>query len=272
MGMTCSDPDAFEDAVQAPGAHKNEYPKAALVTGAGQRIGKAIALALAEDGYAVALHYLNSKDQTDALAHKITSGGGKAVKLKADISREEEAARLIEDATQRIGPIGILINNASIFEMDTIQDADRRSWDRHIETNLRAPFTLTQKFAAALPKDECGLVVNLLDERVLALPGTYLSYTLSKSGLWSLTRSLAIALAPRIRVLGIGPGHCLPERGISDDAFKSAIARLPLRRSGPPSEVVAALRFFIACKSLTGQMIALDSGNHLIRRPHEDFF
>jgi NAD(P)-dependent dehydrogenase (short-subunit alcohol dehydrogenase family) len=262
----------MSETVYGPHAHPDSYPPAALVTGSGRRIGRAVALALAEDGWALALHYNTSTADTKNLCEEIKARGGKAITLQANLAIEEETRSLLPRATVALGPIGLLINNASIFENDTIANSTRESWDSHMEPNLRAPFALTQDFALALPADAGGLVVNLLDERVLALPGSHLSYSLSKAGLWALTRSLAIALAPRIRVVGIGPGYCLPERNTSDEDFQKAVSALPLGRSGPPSEVCAALRFFISCKSVTGQMLALDSGNHLIRRPPEDPF
>ena len=246
--------------------HSDHYPRVALVTGAAQRIGKAIALDLADDGWAVAVHFRHSQKAAEEIVDAIRSSGGKAAALQADLSREEETTSLVGRAVEAIGPIGLLINNASVFEADDIVTATRESWDLHMEPNLRAPFVLTQAFAAARPEDAGGLVVNLLDDRVLAPTDSYVTYSLSKAGLWSLTRSLAIALAPRIRVVGIGPGYALPEKSVSDAEFRRAVETLPLGRSGPPEEICRALRFFIECKSVTGQMVALDSGLHLIRR------
>jgi NAD(P)-dependent dehydrogenase (short-subunit alcohol dehydrogenase family) len=191
---------------------------------------------------------------------------GKAAAVGADLSREEQTASLIGRAAEAVGPIGLLVNNASVFEADDVVSATRQSWDLHMEPNLRAPFVLTKAFAAALPEGAGGLVVNLLDDRVLAPTDNHVTYTLSKCGLWSLTQSLAIALAPRIRVVGIGPGYALPEKSVSAAGFRRAVEALPLGRSGPPEEICRAVKFFIECKSVTGQMIALDSGLHLVRR------
>ena len=246
--------------------HSDLYPKAALVTGAGRRIGRAIAIDLAGAGWAVAVHFRRSEEAARAVVEEIRARGGNACAMRADLSVEEETVSLVPRAVEAIGPLGLLVNNASVFEADRIDDATRDSWDRHLEPNLRAPFVLTQEFAAALPKKAGGLVANLLDDRVLSPTGGHVSYCLSKAGLWALTQSLAIALAPRIRVVGIGPGYSLPAAGSSSDDFRQAVEKLPLGRSAPPEEICQALRFFIDCKSVTGQMIALDSGLHLIHR------
>ncbi len=266
---TSPPPISASDAVRGAHAHPDDYPRAALVTGAALRLGRAIALDLAEDGWSVVLHYRSSTSAAQRLEEEIGRRGGTAVALRADLAREDEAGGLVARAVEAVGPLGLLVNNASVFEPDLAGDVTRESWDHHMETNLRAPFVLTQAFAASLPDDKGGLVANLLDERVLALPGDYITYSLSKAGLWSLTRSLAIALAPKIRVVGIGPGHSLPASGETEASFRDAIERLPLARSAPPSDICLALRFFIACKSVTGQMIALDSGRHLVGRPYE---
>lgn len=267
--QTSFPPEPAEGAVLGTGAHPDDYPRAALVTGAALRLGRAVALDLADAGWSVVLHHRNSETAARALEAEIGARGGTAVALKADLAQEDQAAGLISRAVDAVGPLGLLVNNASVFEPDLPSDATRESWDLHMETNLRAPFVLTQAFAAALPSGAGGLVANLLDDRVLALPGDYISYSLSKAGLWTLTRSLAIALAPTIRVVGIGPGHSLPARGETEASFRTAIERLPLARSAPPADICLALRFFIACKSVTGQMIALDSGRHLVGRPYE---
>jgi NAD(P)-dependent dehydrogenase (short-subunit alcohol dehydrogenase family) len=256
--QTSFPPEPAEGAVLGTGAHPDDYPRAALVTGAALRLGRAIALDLADAGWSVVLHHRNSETAARALEAEIGARGGTAVALKADLAQEDQAAGLISRAVDAVGPLGLLVNNASVFEPDLPSDATRESWDLHMETNLRAPFVLTQAFAAALPSGAGGLVANLLD-----------SYSLSKAGLWTLTRSLAIALAPTIRVVGIGPGHSLPARGETEASFRTAIERLPLARSAPPADICMALRFFIACKSVTGQMIALDSGRHLVGRPYE---
>src|SRR5215469_13187359 len=177
-------------------------PKAALVTGAGQRIGRACALALAEAGYAVAVHYHASETPARSVAAEIEQHGGKAMAIAADLADEAQVAALLPRAAEALGPIGALINNASIFENDTVASVTREGWDAHLAVNLRAPFVLIQEFARLLPKDAGGCIVNLLDERVWNLTPYFVSYTLSKAGLWTLTQTMALALAPRIRVNG----------------------------------------------------------------------
>ena len=238
-------------------------PRAALVTGAAQRIGRAIALALAADGWAVAVHYRASRAPAEALVAEIARSGGRAVSLDADLADEAAVARLVPRAAAALGPLGCLVNNASSFENDTAATADRASWDAHLEVNLRAPFVLMQGFAAQLPASAAGAVINLLDQRVWNLTPYFISYTVSKAGLWTLTQSMALALAPRIRVNGIGPGPTLPSPRQSAAQFARQCASVPLRRGATPGEIADAVRFILAAPSLTGQMIALDGGQHL---------
>ncbi len=238
-------------------------PRAALVTGAARRIGRALAEALAADGWAVGIHHRASVDEATAVVDAITAAGGRAVALRADLADEDAVQRLVAQAAEALGPIGCLVNNAAIFERDAIGDATRESWDRHMEVNFRAPFVLTQAFAASLPPTARGVVVNVIDQRVWNLTPHFTSYTLSKSGLWALTRIAALALGPRIRVNAIGPGPVLPSARQTDAQFAAQCARTPLQRPASPEEICAALRFILAAPALTGQMIALDSGQHL---------
>ena len=157
-------------------------PRAALVTGAAKRIGRAISTALAADGFAVAVHYGTSRADAEGVVREIAGGGGKAAALGADLSREDEVAGLIARATAAVGPIGLLVNNASCFERDEALTATRAGWDAHMETNLRAPFVLMQNFARALPASAEGLAINLVDERVWNLTPHFTTYTLSKAG------------------------------------------------------------------------------------------
>lgn len=245
--------------------HGDRYPAAALVTGAAKRIGRALALDLAAQGYAVAVHYHHSAAEAAAVVAEIEQAGGRAVALQADLAQEAETARLVERATSALGPLGLLVNNASIFEFDDLTTATRSSWDLHLETNLRAPLVLTQSFVAALPEPWSGLVVNIIDARVLHPTPRHLSYTVSKTALWALTQSLAKALAPRIRVNAIGPGPVLQSAGQTAEEFAVRCAGLPLQRPASPAEIAAALRFLLAAKSVTGQLLALDGGDHLAR-------
>ena len=238
-------------------------PKAALVTGGARRIGRALVLALAEARYAVAIHHHRSHAEAEALAAQVCRGGGKAVALAADLADETAVKALLPQATAALGPVGVLVNNASLFDNDTVRTATRESWDAHLAVNLRAPFVLIQEFAALLPAEAAGAVVNLLDERVWNLTPYFTSYTLSKDALWTLTRTMALALAPRIRVNGIGPGPALPSPRQSPQQFLDRCRVLPLRRGTSPEEIGAALRFILAAPAMTGQMIALDGGEHL---------
>ncbi|TMK14685.1 MAG: SDR family oxidoreductase [Alphaproteobacteria bacterium] len=233
------------------------------MTGGGRRIGHALSVALAQEGYAVAIHHHDSKNEAEALAVEIIRAGGKAVALAADLSDESAVAELLPRATAALGPIGCLVNNASIFENDTVATATRDSWERHLAVNLRAPFVLMQSFARHLPEKAGGVIVNLLDERVWNLTPSFISYSLSKAGLWTLTQTMALALAPRIRVNGIGPGPTLPSPRQSAQQFLDRCRKMPLRRGTSPDEIAAALRFILAAPAMTGQMIALDGGEHL---------
>jgi NAD(P)-dependent dehydrogenase (short-subunit alcohol dehydrogenase family) len=238
-------------------------PRAALVTGGARRIGRALVETLAADGFAVAIHCQSSVDEAETLAAGIVARGGRACVLRADLGREDEVARLVPDAQARLGTLGVLVNNASVFERDDALGATRASWDRHIEANLRAPFVLAQAFAQHLAEPAEGLVVNLLDQRVWSLTPHFMSYTLSKAGLWTLTQTLALGLAPRIRVCGIGPGPALANIRQSAEQFARQAAEVPLGRGPALEEFAAALRFLIAARSYTGQMLALDGGQHL---------
>ncbi|WP_337996873.1 SDR family oxidoreductase [Oleispirillum naphthae] len=238
-------------------------PRAALVTGGARRLGRAMAEALAEDGWAVGIHCRESEEEAAGLAAAICAAGGRAAVLPCDLADEAAVAGLVPRAVAALGPLGCLVNNASVFEMDTVGSATRRSWDAHIEPNLRTPLVLAQAFARQLPEEAEGVVVNMLDQRVWNLTPYFLSYTVSKSALWTLTRTLALALAPRVRVCGIGPGPALPSARQSEAEFARQCAAVPLRRGTSPQEIAMALRFILAARSMTGQMIALDGGQHM---------
>ncbi len=238
-------------------------PRAALVTGAAHRIGRAIAEDLAACGFAVGVHYRRSAAVAAETVAAIKAAGGKAVALKADLAREEETVALLAEATAALGPVGVLVNNASVFERDDVGTVTRASWDEHMEPNLRAPFVLTQDFARMLPPGSEGVVVNLLDQRVWNLSPFFVSYTLSKAGLWTLTQTLALALAPRIRVNAVGPGPTLPNVRQTLEDFQQQLDNVPLGRGATPAEICRAVRFILEARSMTGQMIALDGGQHL---------
>jgi len=257
------EPPGNDDAALTGALPTLPVPRAALVTGGARRIGRALVLALAEAGYAVAIHHHHSRKEAETLAAGIVRSGGKAVALAADLADEAAVAELLPQAAAALGPIGCLVNNASIFENDTVATTTRDSWDRHLAVNLRAPFVLMQSFERHLPAEAGGIIVNLLDERVWNLTPYFVSYTLSKSGLWNLTQTMALALAPRIRVNGIGPGPTLPSPRQSPRQFLDRCRKMPLRRGTSPDEIAAALRFILAAPAMTGQMIALDGGEHI---------
>lgn len=238
-------------------------PRVALVTGAARRIGRAIALGLAGDGYAVAVHHKDSAEAAAAVVAEIVQSGGRAIAVACDLADEAQTANLVPRVTAQLGPLGLLVNNASVFERDEALDTTRESWNAHLSVNLRAPFVLTQGFARQLPGETCGNVINLLDERVLNLTPHFVSYTLSKAGLWTLTQTLALALAPRIRVNGIGPGPVLPSPRQSEAQFVRQYQAMPLQRPSSPEEIVTAVRFILAAPSMTGHIIPLDGGQHL---------
>jgi NAD(P)-dependent dehydrogenase (short-subunit alcohol dehydrogenase family) len=237
--------------------------KAALVTGAARRIGAAIVRALAAAGWAVAIHHHESDAEAAALADEIRDAGGTATTLAADLAAEDAAAALVGRARKALGPLGLLVNNASVFERDEALTATRESWDRHMAVNLRAPFVLTQAFVRQLPDGVTGNVVNIVDQRVENLTPHFTSYTLSKSGLWTLTRTLALALAPRVRVNAIGPGPVLPSPRQTRAQFDAQARATPLGRATAPDEIARAVLFLLEAPSVTGQMLALDGGQHL---------
>ena len=238
-------------------------PRVALVTGAAQRIGRTIALALAKAGFDVAVHCRTSRDAGAATCDEIRHVGRRASLLSADLRDEAAAQALIPQAVAALGPLGVLVNNASPFERDEWHDATRASWDAHIEPGLRAPFVLMQHFARQLPPDAQGVVVNMLDQRVWSITPHFVSYTVAKAGLWALTQSMALALAPRIRVNGIGPGPALASPRQSEDQFKQQSASVPLRHGTTPEEIARVVLVILALPAMTGQMLALDGGQHI---------
>jgi NAD(P)-dependent dehydrogenase (short-subunit alcohol dehydrogenase family) len=238
-------------------------PRTALVTGGARRLGRAIALALAGAGFDIAVHCHASRDEAEATAAEIRALGRKAAVLPADLGDEAAVTALVPAAMAALGPLGVLVNNASTFERDEWHDATRESWNRHIEPNLRAPFVLMQHFARTLPPQAQGAVINMLDERVWSLTPHFVSYTVSKAGLWALTQSMALALAPRIRVNAIGPGPAMPSPRQTPAQFERQGASVPLGRGTSPGEIGRAVLAILAMPSMTGQMIALDGGQHL---------
>lgn len=238
-------------------------PKTALITGGAKRVGRFIALELAAAGYDIAIHYGRSLQDAQALAQEIQALGRRTALLQGDLEDEAAVEALIPAAIAQIGPVGLLVNNASLFERDEALDVTRAGWDRQLAVNLRAPFVLIQQFARLLPDGMKGAVVNMLDQRLWNLTPHFVSYTVSKAGLWTLTQTMALALAPRIRVNGVGPGPILPNERQSDAHFKLHWSSLPLESRIDPAEVARAVRFLAESPSVTGQMIAVDGGEHL---------
>ncbi len=245
----------------------------ALVTGAGQRLGQAMALYLAQRGFDVAVHYAQSAEGAEETVRRIKAMGRQAVALKADLLNEAETQALFPAAVAALGgPITCLVNNASIFEYDTVSSATRNSWDRHMDSNLRAPFVLTQAMAAqgmAAEVDDAGepvatgLIVNMIDQRVRKLTPEFMTYTLAKMGLWAMTQTTAQALAPSIRVNAIGPGPTLKGARQSENHFADQRANTVLGRGANPDDITAALGYFLDASAVTGQLICVDGGQHL---------
>ncbi|WP_417525099.1 SDR family oxidoreductase [Marinovum sp.] len=245
----------------------------ALVTGAGQRLGQAMALCLAERGHDVAVHYASSAEGAEDTVARIEALGRKAVALQADLLDEAATQALLPRAVAALGgPITVLVNNASIFEYDTIRTATRDSWDRHMESNLRAPYVLTQALAAqarSAVEDAGGeplaqaLVVNMIDQRVRKLTPEFSTYTLAKMGLWALTQTAAQGLAPDVRVNAIGPGPTLRGARQSEEHFARQRAGTVLNRGADPSDITAALAYLLEARAVTGQLICVDGGQHL---------
>jgi NAD(P)-dependent dehydrogenase (short-subunit alcohol dehydrogenase family) len=211
----------------------------------------------------VAVHHNASAAAAADVVAAIVDAGGRAVALPCDLNSDIETESLIDAATLALGPVTGLVNNASVFEHDTLGSVTRATWDVHQQVNLWAPLLLIQRFARALPEGACGSVVNLIDQRVWNLTPHFVSYTVSKAGLWTLTRTLAMALAPAIRVNAVGPGPVLPSSRQSEEHFRRQWAKVALARPVQPEEICAAVRFLLAAPSITGQMIAVDAGQHL---------
>lgn len=235
-----------------------------LITGGAKRLGRALVLDLARHGWNVALHYRGSEREARATAADAAVHGVKVALFQADLSREEETAGLVAQAAAELGPLDALINSASLFENDDWYSVTRESWDAHMETNLRAPFLLAQTFARQVPRDGHGCIINIIDQRVFKPTPQFLSYSLSKAGLYWLTTTLAQALAPKIRVNAVGPGPTLINARQSQADFDRQRQATVLGRGAEPQDVCDAVRYLLAAPAVTGQMLAVDGGQHLI--------
>lgn len=238
--------------------------KNVLVTGAAKRLGRAIALDLAGAGWNIAIHYNGSSADAEQVASEIRAKGAQAAAIQANFAQEAEVETLVPAAVQAIGPLTALINSASLFENDDWQSATRKSWDDHMEANLRAPFLLAQMFAKQLPPEAKGNIINIVDQRVLKPTPQFLSYSLSKAGLFWLTKTLAQGMGPHIRVNAVGPGPTLKNPRQSDADFNRQRDATVLKHGADPADICGAVRYLLAAEAVTGQMIAVDGGQHLI--------
>jgi len=237
--------------------------KTALVTGAARRIGRAIAHDLGAHGWAVAIHYRHSRREAEELADEIRARGGRAFALEANLARVADIETLIPRCTEALGPVTCLVNNASEFSPDAISNLTESSWDTHLDINLKAPVLLAQALYLNLPERAEGNVINIVDQRVWRPTPDFFSYTISKTGLWTATQTLAQAMAPRVRVNAIGPGPTLRSVHQTPQEFELEMADTLLKRGPSLAEIAEAVRFIINTPSMTGQMIALDGGQHL---------
>jgi NAD(P)-dependent dehydrogenase (short-subunit alcohol dehydrogenase family) len=235
----------------------------ALITGAARRLGRQIALVLASEGWDIAIHYLSSESDALSLSAEVQGMGRRCGLVRADLAIEAEVQGIVGRAEACVGPVRVLVNCASVFEDDRVDTATRASWDRHLETNLRAPFVLSQAFAARVGEGEDGCIVNLIDQSILRLTPQFISYTVSKAGLWTLTQTMAQALAPRIRVNAVAPGPSLKASHQSQANFDRQVQSTLLQRPSGPDQIAAAVSYLVSARAVTGQMIAVDSGQHL---------
>jgi NAD(P)-dependent dehydrogenase (short-subunit alcohol dehydrogenase family) len=238
-------------------------PQAALVTGAAVRVGRSIALELARAGFDIAIHYRSSRQDAERTVADIEALGRRAIAVEADLGDEPAIRGVVPRATEALGPLGLLVNNASIIEPDHLDSMTSESFDRHMDVHLRGPAFLSQGFAAQLPAGAEGVIVNMIDERVINLTPNYFSYSISKVGLWAMTQLLARSLAPRIRVNAIGPGPALKPPDWPEDRFQALVDRPPLKRATNPEEIARTVRFILETPSMTGQLLTLDGGKHL---------
>ncbi len=244
----------------SPGQAEN---RTALITGAARRIGRAIALDLARHGWRVAIHYRRSKNDAEALVSEIKAAGGVAAAIPADLAKPQDIERLVPLCCDALGPPVCLVNNASEFLVDTVATVTAETWDTHLDINLKAPVFLSRALYLHLPQGATGNVINIIDQRVWRLTPDLFSYTISKAGLWTATRTLAQALAPRVRVNAIGPGPVLKSIHQTEKDFEAEVQSTLLKRGPTPAEIAAAVRFILDAPAMTGQMIALDGGQHL---------
>ncbi|WP_284776663.1 SDR family oxidoreductase [Agrobacterium sp. lyk4-40-TYG-31] len=238
-------------------------PKTVLITGAARRMGRAIAEFLAAEGFAIGIHARSSLGEAEDFANTLRQNGGKAAVIQADLEDSASTEKLMEVANSALGPIGILVNNASVFRHDSAETFDSAAFDAHFAVHVRAPSILGAALLRQLPENASGLIVNIIDQRVLALTPRFYSYTLSKSAMWTATKTMAQSFAPRVRVNAIGPGPSFKSERQEPEDFQAQIDALILKRGPRPDEFGRTISFLYDTPSITGQMIALDGGQHL---------
>src|ERR687897_688145 len=242
---------------------RQDMENVSLVTGGAQRIGRSIVERLARERHAVAIHCRHSTAAAEELASWIRAAGGRAAVVRAELADAASVAGLVDQAVRAIGPLTLLVNNASAFEPDEVETVSQERWDRHFAVNLRAPAFLARDFAHQLPADGEGCIVNIVDQRVWKLTPQFFSYTLTKAALFTATQTMAQALAPRIRVNAVGPGPTLTNVRQGDEDFDKQSSAVLLGHGGTPDEIADAVLYLAQARSVTGQMIAVDGGQHL---------
>ncbi len=234
-----------------------------LITGASARVGKAIALYFAERGWNIALHYFKSSVKAKKLKKIIEQNLVKVVLIKADLRNPKQVEKIVSAAKKKLGEINCLVNNAAIFEKDDITNFTTKSWNDHLNTNLLAPAILIKKFAKQTPRKTVSNVINIIDQRVFNLTPFFMSYTISKSGLQTLTKTLAMRLGPSIKVNGIAPGPTIKSKRQTDRHFRNQVKSTILKKTVRLEDICEAIEFLINNNSVTGQIIAVDSGQNL---------
>ena len=237
--------------------------KVAIVTGGAVRLGKALALALAEQGVRLAIHYGSSAGPAEAVAGEIKAMGGDAIAIQADLSQPAETRSIVERAVAHFGQVDVLVNSAAIFEPGNWDDTTEANWDRHFAINLKSPFFLSQAFAAQVGREGTGHIVNIADWRGVRPGPDHVAYTLTKAALIAMTKSLALALAPNIQVNAIAPGLILPPPGQDQSYLESKADQVPAQRVGSPQEIANALIFLLRSDFVTGDLIFVTGGEHL---------
>jgi NAD(P)-dependent dehydrogenase (short-subunit alcohol dehydrogenase family) len=247
-------------------------PRVALVTGAGRRLGRAIALGLAAAGWDVAVHYRSSEREARETAAAIEALGRRAALLQCDLAEEAAVRGLVARAVEALGPLGCVVNNASLFEYDNATEFSPALLAAHMQANVAAPVLLAQALHAATPAGGQAAVINLLDQKLYNLNPDFLSYTLSKAALHTATTMLAQALAPTVRVVGVAPGITMVSGDQSADGFAQAHQATPLGRSSTPQDIADAVVYVASARALTGTTLLVDGGQHLMPLPRDVMF